>query len=113
MRHRAGIPISSGMADFKLWDGELLRQLRAFLPHCGSTRVFAAWLAPRAPVVQYDQSVVEGRRSRFSPRKMCSLALNGIVRYSDLPLRLTTLVGIAATLFGVALLCLVAWGKLA
>ncbi|MEY4550045.1 MAG: hypothetical protein RL685_6240 [Pseudomonadota bacterium] len=85
----SGVRIQPGMADFKLWDGELLRELRPFLPSCGSTRVFATWLAPSAPTVQYDQDVVAGRQSRFTLRKNLSLALAGLVRYSDAPLRLS------------------------
>lgn len=85
----SGVRIQPGMADFKLWDGELLRELRPFLRSCGSTRVFAAWLAPAAPTVEYDQGVVAGRQSRFTLRKNLSLALAGLVRYSDAPLRLS------------------------
>lgn len=96
----SGVQIKPGMADFKLWDGRLLRELRPFLPSCGSTRAFAAWLAPSAPTLEYDQQVVEGRRSRFTFRKNVSLALGGLVRYSDAPLRLSlwmsTFAGIVA-----------------
>ena len=84
----SGVRIRPGMADFKLWDGELLRELRGFLPNCGSTRVFAAWLAPFGPTLEYDQRVVVGRRTRFTFRKNLSLALGGLIRYSDAPLRL-------------------------
>ncbi len=96
----SGVRIQPGMADFKLWDGELLRELRPFLPSCGSTRVFAAWLAPAAPTLEYDQDVVLGRQSRFTLRKNLSMALAGLVRYSDAPLRLSlwmsTFAGIVA-----------------
>lgn len=105
----SGLAVTPGMADFKLWDGELLRQVAPALPGCGSTRAFASWLAPRAPVVAYDQHVVEGRRSRFTGRKMWSLALGAIVRYSDVPLRLSILVGLVALLFAATLTAFVLW----
>jgi dolichol-phosphate mannosyltransferase len=97
------------MADFKLWDGELLRQVAPALPNCGSTRAFASWLAPRAPVVAYDQHIVEGRRSRFTSRKMWSLAIGAIVRYSDVPVRLSILVGVVALLVAATLTAFVLW----
>jgi polyisoprenyl-phosphate glycosyltransferase len=109
LRRVGGVRIAPGMADFKLWDGGLLRELREFLPTCGSTRVFAAWLAPDAPVVGYDQRFVERRTSRFTARKMWSLALGGLVRYSDLPLRLATLVGVGAFVFAAGLSLFVLW----
>ncbi len=105
----SGLAVGPGMADFKLWDGDLLRQVATALPNCGSTRAFASWLAPRAPVVPYDQNVVEGRRSRFTPRKMWSLALGAIVRYSDVPLRFSILVGVVALLFAATLTAYVLW----
>jgi dolichol-phosphate mannosyltransferase len=95
LRRLSGIEISPGMADFKLWDGDVVRQIAAFLPTCGSTRAFAAWLAPNASVIPYDQRIMR-RTSRFTSRKMWSLALNGLVRYSDVPLRLSLVVGIAS-----------------
>ncbi|MBN20222.1 MAG: hypothetical protein CL678_02955 [Bdellovibrionaceae bacterium] len=90
----SGLKIKPGMADFKLWDSSLLRDVSDFLPNSGSTRVFAIWLAPNSPVITYEQSVVELRRSRFTFRKMLQMALGGMVRYSDLPLRAGLLVGL-------------------
>lgn len=105
----SGLEVSAGMADFKLWDGELLRQVAPALPNCGSTRAFASWLAPRAPVVAYDQHIVEGRRSRFTSRKMWSMAIGAIVRYSDVPVRLSILVGFVALLVAATLTAFVLW----
>lgn len=92
----SGVRIGPGMADFKLWDGALLREVRAYLPNCGSTRVFAAWIAPFAPTIEYEQKVVEGRRSRFTFRKNLSLGLGGLIRYTDAPLRMSLLVSFFA-----------------
>ncbi len=89
----SGINIDSGMSDFKLWDSEILRQTQNFLPNCGSTRIFAMWLAPHAPALVYEQGFVDGRVSRFTLRKMIRFGLGGLVRYSDLPLRFSVLFG--------------------
>ncbi len=94
------LEISSGMADYKLWDGALLRSIRANLNVCGSTRAFASWLSPNAPVVPYRQNVVEGRVSRYTLTKMVSLALSGLVRYSEFPIRLAFYVGVCAVIIG-------------
>jgi glycosyltransferase involved in cell wall biosynthesis len=92
--------ISAGMADYKLWDGRLLRSVRPYLNTCGSTRAFASWLSPDAPVVPYHQNLVEGRASRYTTVKMVSLALSGIIRYSDFPIRLAFYVGVCALIVG-------------
>lgn len=109
----SGLAVRPGMADFKLWDGDLLRQVARALPNCGSTRAFASWLAPTAPVVPYDQEVVEGRRSRFTSGKMWSLAIGAIVRYSDVPLRFSIFVGLVALLFATMLSAFVLWAAIA
>ena len=105
LRALAHLQIEDGMADFKLWDGELLRGIRQYLVSCGSTRAFASWLAPDAPILHYDQHVMAGRTSRFTLPKMISLAVGGLVRFSDFPIRLAFYVGVAAVLFGTALFC--------
>lgn len=104
LRFLAHLDIQDGMADYKLWDGGLLRSVRSYLVSCGSTRAFASWLIPNAPVVHYDQHIVTGRASRFTLPKMLSLAIGGFVRFSDFPIRLAFYVGISAVLFGSALL---------
>lgn len=108
----SSVQIQPGMADFKLWDGALLRQLSSFLPSCGSLRVFAAWLAPTAPIVQYDQHVSAGRTSRFTFSKNLSLAFDGIIRYSDLPLRLSLIMSSIAVLVGILQGIFVIWASL-
>jgi dolichol-phosphate mannosyltransferase len=105
----SGVAIRGGMADFKLWDGQLLREIAPFLPQCGSTRVFAAWLAPDAPTVAYEQRLVPTRRSRFTLRRSLSLAMNGIVRYSDLPLRVSMALSAIAIGFGILYTGYVLW----
>ncbi len=108
----SSVRIRSGMADFKLWDGALLRQLSSFLPACGSTRVFAAWLAPNAPALAYDQRVAEGRSSRFTLSKNLSLALDGVIRYTDLPLRLSLIMSMFAVMVGIFQSAFVIWASL-
>ncbi len=111
----SGLEIASGMADFKLWDGLLLRRISSHLANCGSTRTFAVWLAPHAPRVEFHQNFVAGRRSRFTSRKMWSLALSGLVRFSDAPLRLSIVTGMlaTATAFGFSLYSVASffWGN--
>lgn len=103
LRLLANLDITAGMADYKLWDGELLRSVKPFLNTCGSTRAFASWLAPKAPVVTYRQKILEGRVSRFTLRKMVSLALTGLVRYSDFPIRVAFYIGVCALIVGAIL----------
>lgn len=104
LKKLGNLQISSGMADYKLWDGELLRSVKPYLNTCGSTRAFASWLSPDAPMVYYEQNLIEGRESRFTLTKMLSLALSGFVRYSEFPIRLAFYIGVCALIAGTLLL---------
>jgi len=99
----SNVRIAPGMADYNLWDGELLRQVQPFLAHCGLLRPFASWLAPNAPVVHYAQEFVAGRPSRFTWRKMLSTGFAGLVRYSEMPLRFFLLAGVLSFAAGVGI----------
>jgi dolichol-phosphate mannosyltransferase len=108
----SGVRIRPGMADFKLWDGAVLREVRSFLPSCGSTRVFACWIAPHAAAIEYDQRVLPGRRSRFTFRKNMSLAMNGVIRYTDAPIRLSLAMSAFAGLVAAGHSAFVVWAVL-
>lgn len=107
----SGLNIDPGMADFKLWDGQVLRDVASLLDRCGSSRAFAAWLFPDAPRVHFRPAVIGGRRSRFRMSQMMSLALDGLIRFSDAPLRLSTWVGVLALAFGICLSGFVLWAS--
>ena len=73
---------------------------------------FAAWLAPAAPAIEYDQRVAEGRLSRFTLTKNFSLALDGVIRYTDLPLRLSLIMSMFAVMVGIFQGAFVIWASL-
>ncbi len=103
LRKLSSVQIRPGMADFKLWDGDLLRQVQPFLPQAGLLRLFASWLCPNAPTVNFKQPLVAERPSRFTWKKMFSIAFAGLVRYSELPLRFFLLAGVLFFGVGIAL----------
>lgn len=88
-----GLELAPGQADFRLWDARILRALHSYLPHIGSLRVFAAWLPGKKGVIEYDQKVRTGRITRFTFKKNWELAAISIIRFSNLPLRTITFLG--------------------
>lgn len=97
-----GVPLRPGQADFKLWDGKTIRGVGGYLGHIGSLRVFGAWLPGHHEAVEYDQHVEPHRASRFTLRKNLDLAVVSIVRFSQLPLRAITGLGLLGLLFAFA-----------
>lgn len=96
-----GLELMPGQADFRLWDGAAVRGVREYLPHIGSLRVFAAWLPGRKASIEYEQQVRENRQTRFTFRKNYELAAISIVRFSDVPLKAITALGLLGLVFSV------------
>ena len=96
----AKLPIEDGMADFKLWDIQLLKEVAEHLRNCGSIRLFSVFLAPKGAKIEFDQRVIAGRVSRFSLSKMASLAVQSLVYYSAVPMRLIGILGFLSLAFG-------------
>lgn len=109
LRKLGQLDIQDGMADYKLWDGSLLRQVEPFFSTCGSTRAFASWLVSKAPVVSYQQNFVPNRVSRFTLSKMISMAVNGLVSYSEVPIRLAFYTGFLSIFVGALLVIQSIW----
>jgi len=94
-----GLSLARGQADFRLWDGATVRGVLDYLPHIGSLRVFAAWIPGKKASIEYEQHVRGDRQTRFTFRKNLELAAISIIRFSEVPLKTITLVGIIGLLF--------------
>ena len=96
-----GLPIKSGQADFQIFNAELIRSIRHYLPYVGSFRMLSTWISPMAPTVYYDQHVQVGRVTRFTFRKNISFAMNSLMRFSELPMILLMALGALGVLVAV------------
>ena len=104
-----GLSLSTGQADFRLWDAQVLRNVASYLPHLGSLRVFAAWLPGQKASLLYDQHVRGDRVSRFTFRKNYEMAAIGIVRFSHVPLQVISGLGLIGLLFSFSYGGFIAW----
>ena len=104
-----GLSLSTGQADFRLWDAQVLRNVASYLPHLGSLRVFAAWLPGKKASVLYDQHVRGDRVSRFTFRKNFELAAISIVRFSQVPLQIISGLGLVGLVFSLSYGGFIAW----
>ena len=107
-----GLSLSTGQADFRLWDAQVLRSVAGYLPHLGSLRVFAAWLPGRKAAVTYDQHVRNDRTTRFTLRKNYELFAISIVRFSHVPLQIITGLGLIGLIFSFTYGSFIAWQTL-
>lgn len=61
-----------------------------------------AWLGFRQTRVSYDQLAREHGRSRWTRRKMIKLAVDSLIQFSSMPLRLCTFTGLGVAFLGLA-----------
>ena len=95
----SNIDIKPGSADFRLLDKKVVDVLRRF----GENDIFYRGCAAWSGFKQFELSYAPDERGSGSPkytaRKMIRLALNGLLGFSTLPLRIATIVGLFISLF--------------
>jgi hypothetical protein len=85
-----------------LLDRRALRALNELPEHFAFLRGLIPWLGFPDAQVDYEAGDRWAGRSKYDLRRMLRLALDGIVSFSVVPLRIITLLGFGTTLLGVA-----------
>jgi len=85
------IPQETG--DFRLVDREAVDAVTAMREHRRYLRGMFAWIGYRQTGVHYDRDARYAGQTKFSMRKMLTFAIDGIVSFSEVPLRLVLTLG--------------------
>lgn len=88
-----GVKVQPQHADFRLLSSAALKNLRQFPEYHLFLRGFPFLLHRQVTTVHYDISDRKMGTSKYTFRKMMSLALNGITSFSIMPLRIITVLG--------------------
>jgi glycosyltransferase involved in cell wall biosynthesis len=101
LRKLTGVDVASGGADFRLVDRKVADALRA----CGERNVFVRglvpWLGFRRFAVPYDAAERFGGETKYVTRRMLRFALDGVLAFSIIPLRLIAWLGALTVSLGV------------
>jgi dolichol-phosphate mannosyltransferase len=98
----SAIDIPSDVGDFRLVDRQALDAFRAMPEHDRFVRGMFAWLGFRAAEVAFHRPARAAGETKYPLRKMVRLAANGVIGFSDAPLRFAIWAGMSVS--GVALL---------
>lgn len=105
------VRVQPAAADFRLLDRRVVEALNGLEEHFLFLRALVPWMG--FSEVHYDYEVGErfAGRGKYRLWRMVALALDGIVSFSVVPLRLITLLGFLTSVFGVlfGLFALVSW----
>ena len=100
--YMSGVEIAPGMADFRLLDAQVVRDILAFKEEGLFFRGIAQWVGYRASTISYTSQERYSGRSKYSMKKMFQLAWNGITSFSIVPLRLAIFLGVITSLIAFA-----------
>ncbi|HJQ16805.1 MAG TPA: glycosyltransferase family 2 protein [Allosphingosinicella sp.] len=89
------VPIPLDTGDFRLMDRSVVTALSRMREKHRMLRAMTAWVGFRQIAVPYSRAERFAGTSKYPLRKMIGLALDGIVSFSAIPLKIVTSVGLA------------------
>jgi glycosyltransferase involved in cell wall biosynthesis len=102
----SGTALPDGAGDFRLLDRKAVVAMRRFGERARFTKGLYAWIGFKSTgVVFHVPPRHDGTKSRFNPRALWRFAMDGIVSFTTMPLRVWSYVGVAVS--GLAFLYIV------
>lgn len=92
---RIPVPLDSG--DFCVMGSDFVARLNALPERLRFVRGLRAWLGGRQIALEVDRDARRAGEPQYTMTKLVRLALDGLVSFSDAPLRLATLVGVCVS----------------
>ena len=100
----SGVPIESGMADFRLLDRQVVNAILLFREEGLFLRGIVQWVGYSSSVIEFQAKNRFSGASKYTLRKMIKFAFSGITSFSIIPLRISIFIG--------AITALIAFGEL-
>jgi glycosyltransferase involved in cell wall biosynthesis len=94
----SGTALPDGAGDFRLLDKKAVAAMRQFKERARFTKGLYAWIGFKSTgVVFHVPPRHDGTKSRFNPRALWRFAMDGIVSFTTMPLRVWSYVGVAVS----------------
>ncbi|MBN1508037.1 MAG: glycosyltransferase family 2 protein [Sedimentisphaerales bacterium] len=106
-----GVPLSAGMADFRLLDRKVVDEITRLRLNQVFLRGMIPWMGFGSAVVEYVPQRRHSGKTKYSLRKMTRLAADGILSFSTIPFMIALWAAVATSLLSIAELVyiLVVW----
>ncbi|MFC1462448.1 glycosyltransferase family 2 protein [Verrucomicrobiota bacterium] len=92
------VAIPRQVGDFRLVDETVLKELLKLGEHARYLRGMVAWLGHKPEFVDFDRSDRASGETHYTLQKMTKLAMDGLLNFSSVPLKLAMILGFAAIL---------------
>ena len=92
-----------GAGDFRLLDAKAVAALRAMREHARFSKGLYAWIGFKSIGVPFEVAPRLAGQSRFSYRKLTHFALDGLMSFTTMPLKIWAYVGLATSMLALGL----------
>ncbi len=99
LRKIAGDDIPANVGDFRLVSRAVVEALMSMPERARFLRGMTSWVGFRQTGVEYRRDPRHAGTSKYPPRKLLRLALDGITSFSTVPIRLVTWLGFTLVVF--------------
>lgn len=97
----ARLDLPDGVADFRCMSRPVVNALASMPERSRFLRGMTRWVGFRQTVVEYDRAPRAGGQSTYTLGPMLRLALDGVISFSTVPLRIASVLGFFVSLIGV------------
>lgn len=108
----ADVNIPTDTGDFCLMDRQVVNVLNAMPERNRYIRGLRAWVGFRQTVIQFEREPRFAGEVKYTFGKSLALAINGLVSFSRVPLRLATYIGLLASVIAVVMALLILYWRL-
>jgi polyisoprenyl-phosphate glycosyltransferase len=112
LRQLADVEIPTDTGDFCLLDRRVVEALNAMPERVRYLRGLRSWVGFRQTAVEFEREARHAGSVKYTFRKSLKLAINGIVSFSQVPLRLSTYVGLVAAIAALVMAGLILYWRL-
>jgi dolichol-phosphate mannosyltransferase len=112
LKRLADVEIPTDTGDFCLMDRQVVEVLNHMPERNRYLRGLRSWIGFRQTAVQFDRSPRYAGEVKYTFQKSLALAINGLVSFSRVPLRLSTYMGLFAAFLSLVMMALVLYWRI-
>lgn len=113
LKQLADVDIPTDTGDFCLIDRQIVNLLNAMPERNRYIRGLRSWVGFRQTAVKFERDPRFAGEVKYSFHKSLGLAINGLVSFSKVPLRISTYVGLFAAFVAIVMMILVFYWRIA
>jgi glycosyltransferase involved in cell wall biosynthesis len=112
MNRVSEVPIPPDVGDFRLLDRAVVDAIVRLPEHSRFMKGLFAWVGFKQTAVHFVRGGRAAGKSQWSSRRLWHFALDGLLSFSSLPLRVWSYIGIVISLFALGYAAFLVWYKL-